>query len=254
MATFHEQRTPQGRKRHAAALAARATDALVACGDKVRQDILDWAPAGVRVPVIENGIPLDESAFIPREAARAELGVPEGAVAVGYAGTLREIKGPDRLLQAFLDRFADRGDVHLYLIGTGAMESSLRATARGHANVHFAGMIPNASRLLRALDVYAQTSLSEGRSLSMLEAMAAGLPTLAHDLAPVREIHGHEQTALLVPLGDRTALGGALQRLVAHAPLRERLGATARELARRHSIERMVDAYEALYRELAARA
>jgi glycosyltransferase involved in cell wall biosynthesis len=254
LATFHEQRTPQGKKRHAAALAARATDALVACGDKVRQDILGWAPAGARVPVIENGVPLETEAAISREAARARLRIPDGAIAVGYAGGLREIKGPDRLLQAFLDKFADRGDVHLFLIGTGPMETSLRAEARGHANVHFTGLIPDAARLLPALDVYAQTSLSEGRSLSMLEAMAAGLPTLAHDLVPVREIHEHEQTALLVPPGDRAALGSALLRLVAEAELRTRLGANARERARRHSIEPMVDAYEALYRELAARS
>jgi glycosyltransferase involved in cell wall biosynthesis len=254
MATFHEQRVPQGKKRHAAALAARATDVLVACGDKVREDILGWAPSGVRVPVIANGVPLEAEAFMPREAARAELRIPEGALAVGYAGVLREIKGPDRLLQAFLDKFADRADVHLYLIGAGTMEPSLRAAARGHANVHFTGLIPNAARLLPALDVYAQTSLSEGRSLSMLEAMGASLPTLAHDLAPVREIHAHEDTALLVPPGDRAALGSALQRLVADPQLRARLGANARERARRHSIETMVDAYEQLYRELAARS
>jgi glycosyltransferase involved in cell wall biosynthesis len=254
LATFHEQRTPGGRKRKAAALAALATDALVACGDKVRQDILGWAPGGTRVPVIANGVPLDEAAFTPRAKAREELGIPEGAIAVGYAGGLREIKGPDRLLQAFLDRFADRGDVHLYLIGWGPMEATLRATARGHANVHFPGLIPNAARLLPALDVYAQTSLSEGRSLSMLEAMAAGLPTLAHDLVPVREIHAHEETALLAPLGDRAALGAALQRLVSDAGLRERLGRNARERARRHSIEPMIDAYEALYREISARS
>ena len=65
-------------------LAAHATDALVACGDKVRQDILDWAPAGARVPVIANGVPLEASAFAAREAARAELFVPEDAVAIGY--------------------------------------------------------------------------------------------------------------------------------------------------------------------------
>src|SRR5207248_3167168 len=173
MATFHEQRTPQGKKRHAAVLAAHATDALVACGDKVRQDILDWAPAGARVPVIAHGVPLEASAFAARAAA---------------------------------------------------------------------------------LDVYSQTSLSEGRSLSMLEAMAVGLPTLAHDLQPVREIHRHEETALLVPLGDRAGLGSALQRLAGDPVLRARLGANAREQARRHSIEPMVDAYEALYRELAARS
>jgi glycosyltransferase involved in cell wall biosynthesis len=254
LATFHEQRTPEGKKRHAAALAARATDALVACGDKVREDILGWAPAGARVPVIENGVPLETGAAMSREEARAQLRIPDGALAVGYAGGLREIKGPDRLLQAFLDKFADRTDVHLFLIGAGPMESSLRAVARGHANVHFTGLIPNAARLLSAFDVYAQTSLSEGRSLSMLEAMAAGLPTLAHDLVPVREIHGHEQTALLVAPGERAALGSALQRLVADAQLRTRLGTNARERARRYSIEPMVDAYEALYRELAARS
>jgi glycosyltransferase involved in cell wall biosynthesis len=167
---------------------------------------------------------------------------------------LREIKGPDRLLQAFLDKFADRGDVHLYLIGEGPMEPSLRATARGHANVHFPGLIRNAARILPALDVYAQTSLSEGRSLSMLEAMAAGLPTLAHDLVPVREIHTDGSTALLVSPGDRKALAAALQRLVADADLRQRLGGSARERAARHSIEPMVDAYEALYREITARS
>jgi len=254
MATFHEQRMPEGKKRHAAALAARATDALVACGDKVRQDILGWAPQTTRVPVIANGVPMESDAFTPRDIGRKELGIPDGVIAIGYAGGLREIKGPDRLLQAFLDKFADRADVHLYLIGAGSMENALRTAARGHANVHFPGLIPNASRILPALDVYAQTSLSEGRSLSMLEAMAAGLPTVAHDLVPVREIHAHEETALLAPLGDRAALGTALQRLVADPALRARLGAEARERARQHSIEPMIDAYEALYRELAARS
>src|SRR6266436_3036896 len=210
MATFHEPRTPQGKKLHAAALAARATDVLVACGDKVREDILGWAPAGARVPVIENGVPLETGAAMSREEARTQLRIPDGALAVGYAGGLREIKGPDRLLQAFLDKFADRTDVHLFLIGAGPMESSLRAVARGHANVHFTGLIPNAARLLSAFDVYGQTSLSEGRSLSMMEAMSAGLPTLAHDLVPVREIHADGETALLAPLGDRDALASAL--------------------------------------------
>jgi glycosyltransferase involved in cell wall biosynthesis len=254
LATFHEQRNPEGKKRHAAALAARASDALVACGDKVRQDILGWAPGGTRVPVIANGIPLDDGAFSAREAARAELQIPQGAISIGYVGGLRDIKGPDRLLQAFLDKFADRADVRLYLIGVGPMEASLRAAARGHPNVHFTGLIPDAARLLPAFDVYAQTSLSEGRSLSMLEAMGAGLPTLAHDLAPVREIHAHEESALLVPLGDRAGLGSALVRLAADPKLRARLGSNARERARGHSIGPMVDAYEALYREIAARS
>ncbi|HEX4381797.1 MAG TPA: glycosyltransferase family 4 protein [Myxococcales bacterium] len=249
LATFHEQRTPAGNKRKAASVAARATDALVACGDKVKQDILDWAPSGTRVPVIANGVPLIEPTLEQRLAARAELQIPEGAIAVGYIGGLREIKGPDKLLQAFLDKFADRADVRLYLIGTGPMEAELRRAAQGHANVHLTGLMPGASRLLPGLDIYAQTSLSEGRSLSMLDAMAAGLPTLAHDLLPVREVHEDSATALLAPLGDRAALGNALSRLALDGPLRSGLGAEAKKRAQKHSIEPMVDAYEALYRE-----
>jgi glycosyltransferase involved in cell wall biosynthesis len=254
MATFHEQRSPEGKKRQAASLAARATDALVACGEKVKQDILAWAPSGARVPVIANGVPLGDSGFETRDAARARLGIGGNEIAIGYVGGLRQIKGPDKLLQAFLDRFSGRADVHLYLVGAGPMEPELKEAARGRANVHFTGLIPDAARWLPGLDVYAQASLSEGRSLSMLEAMAAALPTVAHDLVPVREVHGNEETALLVPLGDRAALGAALQRLVDDAALRRRLGQNARERAARHSIEPMVDAYAALYRELSARS
>ena len=252
MATFHEQRVPEGRKRKAASAAARVTDALVACGEKVKQDILGWAPASARVKVIANGVPLFEADASARQRARSELGVPEGATAIGYLGGLRAIKGPDLLLQAFLDQFEGRDDVHLYLVGSGPMEAELRRSA--HANVHFTGLVMNAARLLPGLDLYAQTSLSEGRSLSMLEAMSAGLPTVAHDLLSVREIHQHGQTALLVPLGDRAGLGTALRNLALDAGLRDRLGANARKRAQQHSIEPMVDAYEALYRELAARA
>jgi len=251
VATFHEERAPSGRKRGAANLAARLSDALVACGDRVRDEIRGWAPAGARISVIANGVPLETPTEETRAKARARLGVPAGAVAIGYACRFREIKGPDKLLYAFLDRFARRDDVHLYLMGTGPMEEDLRRAAEGQGNVHFTGLVMNAARLLSGLDIYAQTSLSEGRSLSMLEAMAAGLPTIAHELEPVKEIHQHDATALLVPLGDGDALGRALEQLVADAPLRERLGAAARERAQQYSIEPMVDAYTALYREVA---
>jgi glycosyltransferase involved in cell wall biosynthesis len=252
LATFHEQRRPEGRKRKAAQVAARFSDALVACGTQVRNEIRGWAPDSTNVPVIENGVALMRG--MSREAARAELHIPDGAVAIAYVGSLREIKGPDKLVDAFLDRFRGDARVHLYLVGEGPLKAELRARAEGSRNVHFTGVLLDAARYLPGFDVYAQTSLSEGRSLSMLEAMAAGLPTLAHALTPIREIHADGETALLVPLGDRAGLGAALQRLADDPALRARLGAAARERARPHSIDAMVDAYEKLYRDVVARA
>jgi glycosyltransferase involved in cell wall biosynthesis len=71
-----------------------------------------------------------------------------------------------------------------------------------------------------------------------------------HRLGPVQEIHADGETALLAELGDRAALGAALYRLVNDPALRSRLGLGAQRRAQVHSIERMVDAYEALYYEL----
>jgi glycosyltransferase involved in cell wall biosynthesis len=88
----------------------------------------------------------------------------------------------------------------------------------------------------------------------MLEAMAAGLPTVAHRLVAIAEIHGDGESALRADLGDREGLGAALAKLVESPELRARLGAEARARSAKYSIEPMVDAYAALYRELAARA
>jgi len=124
----------RGEKRHAAALAARATDVLVACGEQVRQDILGWAPSGARVPVIANGVPLESKRFHAARAARTELGIPEGAIAVGYVGGLREIKGPDRLLQAFLDKVRRSG--------RRAVDVDRRRSAGRIASRHRPGAMP----------------------------------------------------------------------------------------------------------------
>jgi len=251
MATFHEQRVPAGKKRHAASVAARLSRVLVACGEQVREEIREWAPPGTKVPVIGNGVPLPPAASADeRRKLRAELGLSGGEIAIGYIGGLREIKGPDKLLAAFLDRFRDRPEVRLILVGTGVMEAQLRRTAAGAANVKFTGLLVGAARLLPAFDIYAQPSISEGRSLSMLDAMAASLPTVAHHLPPVAEIHGNSESAVLVPLNDARALADALERLVDAPALRAQLGAAALSRSKAFSIDGTVDAYCALYREL----
>jgi len=255
IATFHEQRVPSGAIRRAAAVAARFSFALVACGKQVQIKIQRWAPAGTRVPLIENGVPLTAPiAERERALARDRMGIPGEAIAIGYIGRLDVIKGPDCLLKGFLDRFGNRRDVHLALVGSGPLERKLRECAAGRSNVHFTGLVPDGARLLAGLDIYAQTSRSEGRSIAMLEAMAAGLPTVASALDPIREIHSDGKTALLVPPSDTGAIAGALSRLCEDVPLRRLLGGAAREAVQQYSIDNTVDAYVALYREIACNA
>ncbi|RKI30352.1 glycosyltransferase family 1 protein [Corallococcus sp. AB004] len=259
MGTFHQTVEPQGKLRPAAMAAAMFTQSLVACGSEVRASLERWSPKLLsNVVTIENGVPLEvATGEEARRAARERLGLPQDAKVVGYLGRLSEEKGPDLLVDAFLRHFADAKDTHLVMIGPGPMEASLRARAAASplaGRVHFTGALLEASKLLPAFDVYVQPSRREGRSLSLLEAMAVGLPTVSHAIPAIREVHSDGQTALLVKSEDVDALGGAVKRLAHDAELRSRLGEAAKREAQRYSLSTMVDTYAKLYRGAAARA
>lgn len=255
--TFHQVAAPGGLERGAAMAAAWASDALVACGNEVLTCVKGWAPPGARVELIGNGVPLGAPPSAEqRQDARRKMGVPDDALVLGYLGRLHEEKGVDLLVDAFLDGVAaQRPNVHLVLIGKGHLEAELRerVARAGCQRVHFLGEIVSASALLAGMDIYVQPSRREGRSLSMLEAMAAGLPTVAQGLPAICEIHQDGGTALLVRPEPRPAFASAITRLIDDAALRKTLGDRAREHVRAWSVEAMAESYAGLYRELTSR-
>ncbi|HZW91213.1 MAG TPA: glycosyltransferase, partial [Myxococcaceae bacterium] len=173
LATFHQLAPPTGRKRGAARLGARASSALVACGTEVRTELRGWVPAGTPVVTIGNGVVLPEPVSPARRArARARLGLPDGAVAVGYLGRMHPEKGPDLLVEAMVRHLGDVPEAHLVLVGKGPLDDGLRAAAAPLGpRAHLLGeVVDDAAGLLAGLDVYAQPSRREGRSLAMLEA------------------------------------------------------------------------------------
>jgi len=251
LATFHQLAPPAGPKRGAARLGARLTTALVACGDEVRAELRSWAPGTTPVVTIGNGVVLGTPATAEERArARRHMGLPEGAVAVGYLGRMHPEKGPDLLVEATVRHLLDLPEAHLVLVGRGPLDGALRSAAAPlGARAHLLGEVVEGARgLLAGLDLYAQPSRREGRSLAMLEAMAAGLPTVAHRLPAVAELHVDGTSAVLVPPGDAGALGGALRALVRDPGRRAALGAAARSRAEAFSLDRMVEAYVRLWR------
>jgi glycosyltransferase involved in cell wall biosynthesis len=251
LATFHQLATPSGRKRGAARLGARLSSALVACGAEVRSELRGWVPAGTPVVTIGNGVALAGPASPEQRArARARMGLPAGAVAVGYLGRMHPEKGPDLLVEAMVRRLRNVPEAHLVLVGKGPLDDALReAAAPLGARAHLIGeVVDGAAELLAGLDVYAQPSRREGRSVAMLEAMAAALPTVAHGLPAVTELHPDGTTAVLVPPEDVNALGEALLGLVQDPERRGAMGAAARSRVAAFSMDAMVEAYVRLWR------
>jgi glycosyltransferase involved in cell wall biosynthesis len=149
-------------------------------------------------------------------------------------------------------------DYYAILVGEGPArrEISTAVEMQGlEAKVEFLGARGDVRELLATSDVFVLSSRAEGQPVSILEAMAAGLPVVATDVGGVAETVVHGQTGLLVPAGNVTALGSALRQLVENEQLRRRLGEAGRERVRElFDVPRFCTAHLELYqRELGRR-
>jgi len=216
---------------------------------------LPWA-AG-RFVTVANGIsPAPHTR--PREEVRAALGLPAGAALVLTLGSLTPQKAQHVLLEAFAEVAATRPAARLLVAGEGPLRASLeaRAAALGVADrARFLGARLDAADLLGACDVFALSSVREGLSITLLEAMRAGRPCVASDVGGNAEAVAHGTTGLVVPAGDAGALARALGALLDDPARAEAMGRAGRERwAARFTAERMVRDTEALYRAALAGA
>jgi glycosyltransferase involved in cell wall biosynthesis len=206
--------------------------------------------AGTKIRTIENGI--DVSAFkdgaFDGAATRSALSIPTAAPLVGTVGRLSEIKRQDVLLRAFALVKQRVPDAHLLLVGDGPLLADLRSLAErlGVADaVRFAGYQPHSGPLLKAMDVFALTSRSEGMPQAVIEASVMGLPVVASRVGGLPEIVEDGVTGTLFEAGDHDALAAALTRYLQDAGLRRRTGAAAAaRVTARFDVARMALEYQ----------
>lgn len=221
----------------------------------VSEGTADVARKKERVPerilrVIPNGIPLGD--FHPDAAARAlvreGLGIAPDAFVVGSVGRLAEEKDYPLLVRAMLPLLSDK--MRLVLVGDGAARPDiLAAIPKDKAPfVTLTGSRRDVPALFAAFDVFALSSRTEGLPLVIPEAMASGLPVVATAVGGLPSIVP-EAVGKLVPYGDAPALGNALEAYALSSELRAGASTAAIRFANEHfSLEKMTDAYEALYR------
>jgi glycosyltransferase involved in cell wall biosynthesis len=149
---------------------------------------------------------------------------------VGTMALLEPVKGLDVLLRAAARLHGRRPDLRFVIMGNGPETDRLRGLARqlGVAEVvDFPGHVPKEDALGR-LAIFVVGSYLESGPLTLLEAMAAGVPAVATRVGGINEI-ATEDTAQLVPAGDDVAMADAIARLLEDPALRERQARAARE-------------------------
>ncbi len=215
--------------------------------------------SGHQVDVIENGIDVDRYATAgDRDALRRRLGLDPRRRYVACVARLHPVKDQATLLRAFAVIAATRADVDLLLAGDGPERGALQDLAAKEGiqgRARFLGVRRDVPDILKSVDIFALTSVSEAASLTLLEAMAAGLPVVVTDVGGNPEIVRDGREGILVPRGDTAATAAALGRLLDNPQEAARLGRQGRSRVReRYRLDDTIAAYGALYRSLANRA
>ena len=213
---------------------------------------------GVGVPrdlitVIPNALPMTEPRY-SRQQAREILGLKDEHKVVGFVGRLASQKRLHDVIWAFQLLHQLVENVRLVLIGSGPERESLSELATSFGcrdRIIFAGHREDASALMAAFDTFVLGSDFEGMSNSLMEAMSIGLPCIASDIPPNRELLTDGETGLLFSVGKSPDLAKLSAKVLTDADLAHRLGLAARHrISTHHTVEQMIKLHESLYERL----
>jgi glycosyltransferase involved in cell wall biosynthesis len=208
-----------------------------------------------RIEVIENGIQLDRyDGPVDKPEFKRTLGLDPARRYLAHVARHHPVKDQATLIRGFAAAANDLPDVDLVLVGDGPLRGELEDLTRslGVANrVRFVGIQSNVPDWLKASDAFALTSVSEAASLTLLEAMAAGLPVIVTAVGGNPEIVRDGVEGLHIPRGDWAGLGEAIRKVFNDPHGSAMMGAACRLRVQKHyRLEQTVDAYYRLYRKV----
>jgi glycosyltransferase involved in cell wall biosynthesis len=234
---------------------ARRTHRLVAVSERVRDEVL---ARGIGRPerfhVVPVGLDLQRFAECdPRRGQlRVELRLPPQAPLVGIVARLVPIKRHELFLAAAAAVATRMPSCRFLVVGDGERRHALEGMARELGitdRVLFLGWRRDLERIYADLDVAVLTSANEGSPVSLIEAMASGVPVVGPRVGGVPDVIDDGVSGIVVPPGDAAPVAEAIVRLLGDVELRRKMGAAARERALRlYGADRLVADITALYR------
>ncbi len=213
-----------------------------------------------KVQVLRNGVEWDKLAdavSLSRESAEAEAALPSHRRYVGMVARFTWLKNHPMLIEAFAQVAPKFPDVDLALVGDGEERENLENLVEElglKQRVKFLGVRADVPHLLPRLSVFALTSRTEAASLSLLEAMGAGVPVIATDVGGNGEIVESGVHGLLVKDDDPDDLAAALERVLSNAEEAEEMATQGQQrVSQEYRLETTMGGYYQLYQKLCPR-
>ncbi|MEA3001736.1 MAG: L-malate glycosyltransferase [Sphingomonadales bacterium] len=207
-----------------------------------------WGQRPERIARIPNGIATARYAAAPAEEIPGLTEAP-GEIVIGTVAGLRAVKNLPRLVRAFAAMQAR--NARLVIVGSGPESERIAAEARARGvadRVHLPGFLAEPARWIGRFDIFALSSDSEQFPISLVEAMAAGLPAVATAVGDVPHMVSADNRPLIVERDDEAALAAALDSLAERPDLRRAIGRANREKAAADYDEaKMIALYARLY-------
>lgn len=241
--------------------------AVVALSADMRDELIGMGVASERIHIIPNAVDSGRfaGAFGGRSAVLSGMGIPDDAFVFLCVARNHPQKDFPTLFAAFAQLCAAHPGCDLRLVVAGRDASKARVVCGRFTNrVHLVefeakpeGGVPpmppeGLVELYRSADAFVLSSLLEGFSSALIEAMAAGLPSVVTAAPGIRGVVGDGREALLVPCGNPAALAQAMARLVGDSELRAQLSRAARSTAATYDWSSVVASYLLLYESLIA--
>jgi glycosyltransferase involved in cell wall biosynthesis len=230
------------------------TTRLIGNSQAVADFYRDLGVPADKIEIVLNGVEIPEPSSVDRDTILKDLDLPAGARVIGYAGRLAKQKRVHDLVwgMQLLRQLTD--NVYFLVVGDGPERQNMVELARHMGCDHlmrFLGHREDALELIGIMDVMWLASEFEGMSNSLTEAMAAGVPVVASDIPPNRELVVDGETGFLVKLGDCVGFAQFTDRILANRELARRLGQNGQARAQSlFSIDGMVQSYTNLYRQV----
>jgi len=207
-----------------------------------------WKTPAAKLHRIVNGIPLAAYQNAPQQRSIPGFRKKPGEVVIGSLAGLRDVKDLPKLVRA-VGGISAR--VQLLIVGEGPERAAIEGAAMAMGlrdRLHMPGFLPDPHRYIGLFDIFALSSRSEQFPISVVEAMAAGLPVAAPAVGDLMDMVSNENRPFIAPYSGEVDLRNAIEALVINPDLRQRIGTANRHKALAlYDESAMIGAYAALY-------